>query len=155
VQDIRGHEYPLAQHRGQVPLVVNTASHCLLTKQYDGLQQLFRTYHNRGFVVLGFPSPDFKNQEFGRNEQIAEFCQRYNVSFPLLSKVHVRGPQQHALWQYLTNAQQNGHSSNVPKWNFQKYLLDKQGHLVDVFMPHTSPTASRLRQRIEFLLRQP
>ena len=135
-------------YQGKVVLMVNTASKCGFTGQYEGLEALYDKYRERGLVVLGFPSNDFGNQEPGSEAQIQEFCRlTYSVQFPMFEKVHVKRGKADPLYQYL--AQQTG---VYPKWNFYKYLIDREGKVVDYFSSITSPESKKMVQAIERLL---
>jgi glutathione peroxidase len=135
-------------YQGKVILVVNTASKCGFTGQYEGLEALYRTYGDRGLVVLGFPSNDFGNQEPGSEEQIQEFCRlTYSVEFPMFEKTHVKKGLADPFFEYL--AQQTG---AYPKWNFYKYLIDRNGKVVDYFASVTSPQSKKVISAIEALL---
>lgn len=137
---------------GKVVLIVNTASKCGFTGQYEGLEALHARYRNRGLVVLGFPSNDFANQEPGTEKEIQAFCRStYSVEFPMFEKVHVRGDEAHPLFKALA-AHPNG---TTPKWNFYKFLLDRDGRLVESWSSITGPDSDRLVRRIETLLAQP
>lgn len=137
----------LCQYAGKVVLVVNTASYCGFTSQYEGLETLYAQYRGRGLVILGFPSNDF-SQEPDSNRKIADFCfNTYGVKFPMFAKSSVTGAEANAL--YATLARLTGKS---PRWNFYKYLLDRQGRPVDVWTSVTDPTDKKVRQRIEALL---
>lgn len=150
---ISGEMQPLARYRGDVLLVVNTASYCGFTPQYEGLETLYRDYHGRGFHVLAFPSNDFL-QDPGDNERIHDFCLRsYGLSYPLFAKVHVNGPHQHPLFQLLKEQAPGLWLSRAIKWNFSKFLVDRAGCVVGRFGPLTVPT--RLREQIETLLDAP
>jgi len=135
-------------YQGKVVLMVNTASKCGFTGQYEGLEALYDKYRDRGLVVLGFPSNDFGNQEPGTEAQIQEFCRlTYSVQFPMFEKIHVKKGKADPLYQYL--AQQTG---VYPKWNFYKYLIDRDGKVVDYFSSITSPESKKMVQAIERLL---
>jgi len=154
LQRIDGRPENLRAYRGQVLLLVNVASRCGLTPQYDGLEALYDRYRERGFSVLAFPSNDFAGQEPGSNAEIAKFCRAsYGVEFPLFSKLHVSGPDQHPLYAYLTGlpAPLGGPVS----WNFQKYLVDRQGRVVERVAPAVRPEDAALVARIEKLLAPP
>ncbi|MGO1435766.1 MAG: glutathione peroxidase [Canibacter sp.] len=126
-------------YRNQVVLVVNTASKCGFTPQYDGLQKLYEQYQDRGFVVLGFPSNDFAQQEPGSSNEIGEFCRaNYGVTFPMFEKVHVTGTEIDPLFDWLT-AEQTGILGKRVKWNFSKFLINRNGEVVDRFAPQTEP----------------
>ncbi len=136
------------QYRGQVILIVNTASRCGFTPQYEALERLYRTYKDRGFVVLGFPSNDFANQEPGSESEIQDFCRlTYAVEFPMFEKVHVRPGQATPLFERLAQA-----GAPYPQWNFYKYLIDRSGRLVAHYPSQTPPDSPQLIQLIESLL---
>jgi glutathione peroxidase len=138
-------------YKGKVLLVVNTASKCGFTGQYEGLEGLYARYRDQGLVVLGFPSNDFANQEPGSEQQIQDFCRlTYSVEFPMFEKVSVKKGRADPFYQFL--AQQTG---VYPKWNFYKYLIDRNGKVVDVFSSVTSPSSKKLVQTIEKLLAEP
>ncbi len=148
-----GSEQNLADYRGQVILMVNTASKCGLTPQYDGLEALYRKYKDRGFVVLGFPANDFMGQEPGTDAQIADFCRStYGVEFPMFSKITVKGDDMHPLYRELTS--QPAPVGGAVKWNFQKYLFDRKGNVVEKFDPQVKPDDPALVKRVEELLAQ-
>jgi glutathione peroxidase len=138
----------LCQYQGKVVLVVNTASQCGFTPQYEGLEALYRRYKDRGLVVLGFPSNDFGGQEPGGNKEIAQFCQlNYGVSFPMFSKTNVVGPKAMPLYARLASA-----GGAAPKWNFHKYLVDRRGEKVFSYDTEVEPLDRRFIQHIERLL---
>jgi glutathione peroxidase len=147
---LQGREVGIDLYRGKVALVVNTASKCGLTPQYEGLEKLYREYKDKGFVVLGFPCNQFAGQEPGDAKQIAEGCLlNYGVSFPMFSKINVNGKNAHPLYKYLkTNLK--GFFGNAIKWNFSKFLIDRNGNPVKRFSPITTP--EKLRKHIEKLL---
>jgi glutathione peroxidase len=145
VEDINGEDYPLAQLKGKKVLVVNTASKCGLTPQYESLQELFEKYGGDDFLILGFPANNFAEQEPGSNEEIATFCSiNYGVSFPMMSKVSVKGDDQHPLYLWLTSKSDNGLEDSEVTWNFQKYMIDEEGQLVGHFSPKTLPDNKKL-----------
>lgn len=145
-----GEEKSLADYKGKTLLIVNTASKCGFTPQYEGLEELYRKYKDRGFVVLAFPSNQFNNQEPGTNDEISEFCEvNFGISFPLFQKVNVKGEHAHPLFTYLTRAAK-GMVTNEIKWNFTKFLVDKNGDVVDRFAPQTNP--ERITKDIEKIL---
>ncbi|BAB06549.1 glutathione peroxidase [Halalkalibacterium halodurans] len=147
---INGEEKALSDYKDQVLLIVNTASKCGLTPQYEELQILYETYKDQGFTVLGFPSNQFMNQEPGDHNEIAAFCERnYGVSFPIFEKVKVNGKEAHPLFQYLTS-QQGGLFTEKIKWNFTKFLIDRSGNVVKRYAPSTSPI--KIKDDIEELL---
>ena len=136
---IDGQETDLSQFQGQVVLVVNTASQCGFTPQYQGLQELHDTYAERGFTVLGFPCDQFGHQEPGDDAEIAGFCERnFGVSFPLFSKVEVNGDGAHPVYQWLRE-QKGGLMGSKIKWNFTKFLVGKDGKVIDRYAPTTKP----------------
>src|ERR1044072_8141073 len=138
----------LCQFRGKVLLIVNTASECGYTPQYDGLEKLYRRYRDKGFVVLGFPANDFGGQEPGSNQQIAQFCQvNYGITFPVFPKTAVIGAGANPLYRQL--AARTGQS---PKWNFHKYLIDKAGRQIPNFESPAAPDDRRVIAKIEKLL---
>lgn len=138
----------LCQYAGKVILMVNTASYCGFTGQYEGLEALYAKYQSKGLVVLGFPSNDFGKQEPGSNKEIADFCfNTYAVKFPMFAKSVVSGPQRSALYAQLANA-----TGTTPKWNFYKYLIDRSGKVVDSYNSTTSPQSRSLVADIEKLL---
>lgn len=151
---LNGARLPLKQFSGRVLLIVNTASKCGFTPQYQGLQELHESYHAEGLTVIGVPSNDFANQEPGTAADIAATCvSRYGATFPLTQKEHVIGPQAHAFYRWAESAI-NG--QGTPKWNFHKYLVRRDGQLAGSFPPLTSPTSGRLKRLIEAeLLRDP
>jgi glutathione peroxidase len=151
---IDGTPQDLADYRGQVLLLVNVASKCGLTPQYDGLEALYDRYRERGFSVLGFPANDFAGQEPGSDEQIAEFCRStYGVRFPMFSKITVKGEGQHALYRELTSLP--APIGGEVQWNFQKYLVNRRGEVVAKFDPRTAPDDPTLVARLEALLVDP
>ena len=144
---ITGHDSTLAAFKGKVVLVVNTASECGYTPQYEGLEKLYEKYKDKGLVVVGFPANNFGQQEPGTNEQIAKFCStKYSVTFPMMAKVSVKGTDKHPLFTYLTE------QSPIPgeiKWNFSKFLFDKNGVLVARYLSNVEPMDTLLTSRIE------
>ncbi|MBE0610423.1 MAG: glutathione peroxidase [Dehalococcoidia bacterium] len=146
-----GSEEPLERYKGAVVMVVNVASKCGLTPQYKGLQAIYEQYRDRGFTVLGFPANDFMGQEPGTDEEIATFCdENYGVTFPLFSKISVKGEAMHPLYQQLTTMPDP--IGGDVKWNFQKYLLDREGKVIAKFGPQTTPEDPEVTSAIESLL---
>lgn len=140
VKDISGNVFDLASLKGKKVMIVNTASECGLTPQYEQLQELYTEYKDDNFIIIGFPANNFGAQEPGSNEQIATFCQRnYGVTFPMMEKISVTGDDTHPLYQFLTHKDKNGLEDNEVKWNFQKYLINEEGVLVKVIGPQTLP----------------
>jgi glutathione peroxidase len=137
---IDGKSRKLADYKGKVLLVVNTASKCGFTPQYAGLEAVYKQFKDRGFAVLGFPSNQFGAQEPGPDDQIAEFCEmNYGVSFPMFSKVDVNGENAHPLFKHLTAAKKGLLGSEAIKWNFTKFLVGKDGKVIDRYAPTTKP----------------
>ena len=148
-----GSEQSLTDYQGQVLLLVNVASKCGLTPQYDGLEKLYEKYRGKGFAVLGFPANDFMGQEPGSDAEIAAFCRtNYSVAFPMFSKITVKGAGQHPLYQQLTSLP--APIGGDVQWNFQKYLVDRRGEVVAKFDPRTAPDDAGLVAKIEELLQQ-
>lgn len=144
-KSIDGEDFDLASLKGKKVLIVNTASKCGFTPQYKELEELYKTYGGDKFVIIGFPANNFANQEPGSNSEIKEFCERnYGVSFPMMSKISVKGADIDPLYQWLTSKDLNGKLDSEVKWNFQKYLIDEQGHLVDVAYSKESPKSDRI-----------
>lgn len=140
VDDIEGNKFDFADLKGKKIMVVNTASKCGLTPQYEELEKLYQTYKDQNFVIVGFPANNFLSQEPGSNEEIAAFCQKnYGVSFPMMSKISVKGKDMHEVYQFLTMESLNGFEDSSVSWNFQKYLIDENGKVVKVISPKTSP----------------
>ena len=138
--DIDGNPVSMASFKGKRLLVVNTASKCGYTKQYAQLQELYDTFKDKDFVVIGFPSNDFGGQEPGSEQEIAAFCQKnYGVSFPMMSKVSTKGRDQHPVYQWLTSKEQNGVMDATVKWNFHKFLIDEEGRLVAAYPSGVTP----------------
>lgn len=145
VQDIEGNDFALSQFKGKKVMVVNTASKCGLTPQYEILEKLFQNYKDQNFVIVGFPANNFMQQEPGTNDEIAEFCQKnYGVSFPMMSKISVKGDDIHPLYLWLTTKMDSEVS-----WNFQKFLVDENGEVVGVFSPRTKPDDEKIIKWIE------
>lgn len=145
---LNGQPTDLCQYQGKVLLVVNTASYCGFTKQYEGLQALYDTYKDKGLVVLGVPSNDFGAQEPGSNEQVKDFCERtYKVKFPMLEKSVVLGKDAMPLYRQLTEA-----TGQAPKWNFHKYLIGRDGKPAGAYGSRVVPEAPELKTEIERLL---
>lgn len=141
VKNLVGEEYDFSKLKGKKIMIVNTASKCGLTPQYKQLQELYENYQNENFVIVGFPANNFMSQEPGTNEEIAAFCQEnYGVTFPMMSKISVKGNDMHELYKFLTEKQLNGVEDSQVSWNFQKYLINESGELERVVSPQTLPT---------------
>ena len=150
---IDGKPLPLAKYRGQVMMVVNTASFCGYTPQYEALQKVHETYRARGFTVLGVPSGDFKGQEYGSNKEIAQFCEsKFGIRFPMAEKASVIGPNAAPFYKW---AQGELGPDNVPKWNFHKYLVGRDGRLIAAFPSKVKPDAPEVVAAIEKALAAP
>ena len=151
IQDIKGKMTSLKDFDGKVLLIVNVASACGFTPQYQGLENLYRKYKERGLVVMGFPCNQFGAQEPGNEAEILNFCStKYEVSFPMFAKIEVNGPGAHPLYQLLKSEAKGLLGSEGIKWNFTKFLVDRQGNVVDRFAPATAPES--LEKSIEKLL---
>lgn len=154
VTALDGTEQTLAPYRGKVLLIVNVASKCGFTPQYAGLEELYRTYKDRGFVVLGFPCNQFLWQEPGTGEEITKFCTtKYDVTFPVFAKVKVNGRDAHPLYQFLKSKRRGILGTRSVKWNFGKFLVDREGTVVGRYSMFTKP--KKLARRIEELLGEP
>jgi glutathione peroxidase len=146
-----GQEQSLSDYQGKVLLLVNVASQCGLTPQYKGLQALYNNYKDRGFEILGFPANNFGAQEPGTDEQIGQFCEKnYGVTFPMFSKISVKGSDTHPLYQELTS--KPAPIGGEVQWNFQKYLVNKNGEVVQMFTPDVTPESQNLVSKVEELL---
>lgn len=147
---ITGEEFDMAQLKGKKVLIVNTASACGLTPQFKELEELYVTYKDKGFVVIGFPANDFKEQEKGSNTEIQQFCQRnYGVTFLMMEKIHVKGDSIDPIYKWLTKKELNGLANSDVKWNFQKYMINENGQLVDHVNPWRSPKSRKIVKWIE------
>jgi glutathione peroxidase len=150
MESIDGSPVPLSNYRGDVLLIVNVASFCGYTPQYEDIESVYEQYKDKGLRVLAFPANNFGNQEPGSNEEIKEFCtSKYDVTFDLFSKISVKGEDQHPLYRYITT------ESSVPgevKWNFQKYLVDRSGNIVAMFPSKVKPTDDDFIRALEGLL---
>lgn len=169
VKKIDGKEASLDEYKGKVLLIVNVASKCGLTPQYEGLEKLYKEYREKGFAVLGFPANEFLSQEPGSNEEIQQFCtMNFGVDFPMFEKIVVKGKGQHPLYSFLTEAKPNatmkeggsllarlkekgllGGKSNDIKWNFEKFLVNKKGDVVDRFSPDMDPLDPAITKAVE------
>jgi glutathione peroxidase len=140
VTDIEGKVFDMASLKGKKVMIVNTASKCGLTPQFEELQKLYMQFKERNFVIIGFPTNDFFEQDPGTNDEIKSFCvKNYGVTFPMMSKIIVKGEAIEPLYSFLTLKSKNGLEDNHVKWNFQKYLINEQGHLVRVVGPRVKP----------------
>ena len=150
-ETLDGQPAPLAHYRGKVVLIVNTASKCGFTRQYEGLEKLYKRFRDRGLVILGFPCNQFGAQEPGSAEEIASFCSlTYDVQFPMMRKIDVNGPTAHPLYVYLKKAKTGVLGTGGIKWNFTKFLVDRDGRVTARYAPNVEPKA--LEGAIEALL---
>lgn len=150
VQTIDGESFDLSTLKGKKVLVVNTASKCGFTPQYEDLQKLYEKYKSQNFMIIGFPANNFMNQEPGSNQEIMQFCsENYGVSFPMMSKISVKGDDIHPLYSWLTEKELNGVMDSKVKWNFQKYMIDEKGNLADVAYSKTNPLDDQITSWIE------
>jgi len=150
VTDLYGDTFDFASLKGKKIMVVNTASECGNTPQYEGLQKLYDTYKEKDFVIVGFPANNFGQQEPGSDKEIAAFCkENYGVTFPMMSKISVKGETMDEVYEFLTTKKLNGKKDSEVTWNFQKYLLDKNGELVKVVDPKTLPWDASIVSWIE------
>jgi len=155
VETLDGAPTTLAPYKGQVTLVINVASKCGFTSQYAGLQKLYETYQKRGLVLLGFPSNDFMGQEPGTNFEIQQFCTlNYGVTFPIFGKIHVKGAEQHPLYAWLTDSTLHPEFGGAISWNFNKFLIDRNGKLIARFGSRTTPDDPKLIETIEKALKE-
>ena len=146
--DINGKLINMSKYKGKKVLVVNVASKCGYTYQYEGLQKLHEIYID-SLTVLGFPSNDFFWQEPGTNEEIQKFCKiNYGVTFQMFEKIHVKGEEQHPLFQWLSNSKLNGWNDNAPSWNFCKYLINEKGNLIDFYKSKIEPTDTLITRHL-------
>ena len=150
VEDLSGDSFDFSTLKGKKILVVNTASECGLTPQYEQLQAIYEKYKDKNFVIVGFPANNFGAQEPGSNSEIATFCQQnYGVLFPMMAKISVKGGDMHSVYQFLTQKAKNGLQDSEVQWNFQKYLINENGELAKVVSPRVLPTDAEITNWIE------
>ena len=150
VVDINGNNFALSQLKGKKVMVVNVASKCSLTPQYKQLEALFKKYQYSSFIIIGFPANNFMKREPGTNEEIKEFCSlNYGVTFPIMSKISVKGDDIAPLYQWLTKKELNGFDNSSVKWNFQKYLINENGEIEHVMNPWAKPDNKKIINWIE------
>lgn len=150
VTDIEGKQFDFSSLKGKKIMIVNTASKCGYTPQYEQLEKIYQQYKDKNFVIIGFPANNFLSQEPGSNEEIATFCQKnYGVTFPMMSKISIKGKDQHPIYTFLTTKKYSGLEDNSVSWNFQKYLINKDGRLEKVVSPSTKPDAEEIIEWIE------
>ncbi len=155
MKSIDGKPVPLSAYKGKVLLIVNVASRCGFTPQYTDLEALYRKYEGRGFTILGFPANNFKNQEPGTNAEIKEFCTtKYGVSFPMFSKISVKGSDEDPFYRYLTSPEANPSTSGEVMWNFQKYLVGRDGKVRAKFLSKVTPMSLEVTSAIESALKE-
>jgi glutathione peroxidase len=155
MKGIDGKDVALSQFKGKVVLVVNVASECGYTKQYDGLEKLYKDFKDKGFVILGVPSNDFGGQEPGSDSEIQQFCRsKFGVTFPMLSKVTVKGESMTPLYQFLTSGGGNENMMGNISWNFEKFLISKNGEIINRYKSRVAPESAELRSAIEQALKQ-
>ena len=149
-KDLDGSNINLSQYEGKVIIVVNVASQCGFTNQYEDMQKIWEKYQSKGIIMLGVPSNDFGNQEPGSNSEIKNFCEaKFGISFPMTEKISVKGPGAHPF--YIWAREKHGKSA-IPKWNFHKIIIDKNGKVADTFSSITNPTSSRFIKTLEKLI---
>ncbi len=154
LKDSKGKDVKLEEFRGRVVMLVNVASKCGYTPQYEGLQKIYERYKDRGFTILGFPANNFGAQEPGTNEEIQEFCRiNYGVTFPIFAKISVKGDDQHPLYKYLTERETNPDFAGQIKWNFNKFLVGRDGRILARFDSADKPEDARVTQAIEAALK--
>jgi glutathione peroxidase len=153
LSDIDGKQVKLDQYRGKVLLLVNVASQCGFTPQYEGLQKIYTQYKDKGFVVLGFPANNFGGQEPGTNQEIKTFCStKFHATFPMFAKISVKGSDKHPLYQFLTDAETDPKFAGEIKWNFNKFLVDRKGSIVARFDSPDAPESEKVTKAIEAAL---
>ncbi len=156
VKDIDGREQKLADHKGKVVLIVNVASKCGFTPQYAGLEELYKKYADKGFVIIGFPANNFLHQEPGTDAEIKQFCTgTYNVTFPIMSKISVLGEDKAPIYKYLTEKETAGDFAGDITWNFNKFLIDRNGNIIARYPSQTKPQDPKLTGEIEKALNSP
>jgi glutathione peroxidase len=154
LKNSKGKDVKLEEFRGQVVMLVNVASKCGYTPQYEGLQKIYERYKDQGFTILGFPANNFGAQEPGTNEEIQEFCRiNYGVTFPVFSKISVKGDDKHPLYKYLTEKESNPNFAGEIKWNFNKFLVGRDGRILARFDSADKPEDAKVTQAIEQALK--
>lgn len=150
VKDIDGKDFNLSTLKGKKVLIVNVASKCGLTPQYEKLEELYQKYKNNDFIIIGFPSDNFAGQEFENNEEIKSFCSlNYGVTFPIMSRIDVKGENQAPIFKWLTQQSENGKMDIEVQWNFQKFMIDENGNLIDFVSPRELPNSEKIINWIE------
>ena len=154
VKDIDGKVFDFESLRGKKIMIVNTASKCGLTNQYRGLQKLYERFKSSGFIIVGFPANNFLWQEPGSNKEISVFCEKnYGVTFPMMSKISVKGSDMHPIYKFLTQLKENGFKNSKVTWNFQKYLIGREGYLEKIVPPRTQPLSEDITSWIQEKIR--
>ncbi len=155
VKNIEGELESLEKYKGKVLLIVNTASKCGFTPQLEEMTKLHEEFKAQGFEILAFPSNDFAGQEPLEGAALEQFCQlNYQAAYPIFGKTHVKGENASELYQFLSDKSKNGKVSSTPKWNFHKYLVDKEGRVIDYYYSITSPTSGKVKKAIQKLLKK-
>ena len=150
VKDIEGNDFDFASLKGKKVMIVNTASECGLTPQFEQLQSLYSEFKNNNFVIIGFPTNDFMGQDPGSNQEIAAFCQKnYGVTFPMMEKIVVKGDDKNEVYKFLTEKSKNGLGDFDVEWNFQKFLINENGELERVFGPRILPNDTEIKNWIK------
>ena len=150
VNDIDGNEFPFSQLEGKKVMIVNVASECGFTPQYEALETVYETYKDSNFVIIAFPANNFKEQEPGTNEEIKQFCSlNYGITFPIMAKISVKDDDIHPFYKWLTDKDLNGTSNSSVKWNFQKYLINEEGKIDHVINPWVAPVNKKIIKWIE------
>jgi len=152
VQKLNGDDISLSAYKNKVLLIVNTASQCGFTPQLKDLAELKKQFKDADFEILAFPSNDFGGQEPLEGAAIAAFCENVGTNYPIFDKIRVRGSFAHPLYQFFADKKANGKLKSVPRWNFHKFLIDREGHVAEFYFPFTKPTSSKIRKKIERLL---
>jgi glutathione peroxidase len=152
IKTLNGEEISLSEYKNKVLLIVNTASQCGFTPQLKELAALKASLAGQDFEILAFPSNDFGGQEPLDGEAIAVFCETFGANYPIFEKLRVRGPYADPLYKFFADKKDNGNIGSVPRWNFHKFLIDKEGHVVDFYYPFTKPNSSKIRRKIDRLL---
>ena len=149
-QDLSGKTFDFSSLKGKKVLIVNTASKCGFTPQYEQLEAIYKEYKDKGFTVIGFPANNFNSQEPGTNEEIETFCKlNYGVTFPMMDKISVKGADMSPIYQFLTQKEKNGVKDSEVKWNFQKYLVDEKGNLVDFYLSAVTPMDTKIVKNLQ------
>jgi len=150
MKDLYGHDFDFAQLKGKKVMIVNTASECGFTPQYKDLEKIYNLYKDDNFVIVGFPANNFGQQEPGTDKEIASFCkQNYGVSFPMMTKTSVKGEDMNPVYKFLTQKSKNGFKDSEVEWNFQKYLINEKGEVVNMYLSKTLPTDKAIINWIE------